>query len=158
MGIIFIKIIKRINSIIKVMIWKMLYLKQFKVGKKVVFYPGCHIVIDKGKVDIGNNCFFNHSCSINSLEKIIIGDDCIFGENVKLYDHNHNYKNNGLIRKQGYNKKTIRIGKNCWIGSNVIILPGVTIGDNVVIGANTIVSKDIHNNQVIVNENKYKEL
>lgn len=158
MGIILIKLFKRINSLVKIITWKILYFNKFKIGKKIVFYPGCHVVIDRGLVEIGNNCFFNHNCSINSLSKIKIGNDCLFGENVKIYDHNHNYKKEGLIRKQGFKKNNIEIGNNCWIGSNVVILPGITIGDNVVIGANTIVSGNINDNKVIVNESKYKEL
>ena len=158
MGIIVIKVIKRINSIIKKAVWKVLYLQQLKTQNSI-FYPGTHITIEKhGKIKIGRNCFFNHGCSLNSLKSITIGNDCIFGENVKMYDHNHNYQSGELIRKQGYKCAEIVIGNNCWIGSDVVILPGVTIGDNVVIGAGTIVTKNIKNNSTIVTARNIKEL
>ena len=52
----------------------------------------------------------------------------IFGENVKVYDHNHCYKDRTrLIKEQGYTSAPIHIGEHCWIGSNTIILKGVTI-------------------------------
>lgn len=156
--IIFVKIFKRILSILKLFSWKILYFSSFKCGKKTFFYPRTHIVIDgDGKIIIGDNCFFNCNCSINSMKKIEIGNDCIFGENVCIYDHNHQYKKEDmLIRKQGYKKKEISIGDNCWIGSNVTILAGVNIGKNVVIGAGTIVSKSIPDNSVVVNNSSMK--
>ena len=154
MGIIIIKVFKRINSLFKIIIMKLLYLNKFKLGSNVTFYPGCHITIDgTGKICIGNNCFFNHNCSLNSLDNIKIGNDCIFGENVKIYDHNHNFDNkNILIRKQNYSTLAVTIGNNCWVGSDVIILPGVTIGNNVVIAAGSIVTKDIEDNTVFKND------
>lgn len=95
--------------------------------------------------------FFNHHCSLTSLKNIYIGDDCIFGENVKIYDHNHNIDKKSIIfRKQGYNIASVIIGNNCWIGSNVTILPGVCIGNNVVIGAGSIITKNISDNTMLI--------
>ena len=80
-----------------------------------------------------------------------IGDHCIFGENVKIYDHNHKYNDLSMpIGKQGFSSKEIVIEDNCWIASNVIILKGVHIGANSVIGAGVIVYKDVPENSVVV--------
>lgn len=150
---ILIKILKRIKSIIKKACWKTMFLNKFKCGINTHFYGGTHIVIDGGIIEIGNNCFFNKNCSINSMKKIKIGNDSIFGENVCMYDHNHRYtESNKLIREQGYNTSEIEIGNNCWIGSNVTILAGVKIGDNSIIGAGTIVYKSIPNNTLLINK------
>ncbi len=118
---------------------------QMNFGKNISFKRyGLICIRENGQLSIGNNVFFNSFISINCHYKISIGDDCIFGESVKIYDHNHNYKNKfAPVAKQGYNYGEIVIGKNCWIGSNVIILKGAHIGDNAVIGANCIVFKDI---------------
>lgn len=91
--------------------------------------------------------FFNRDCSITSLGKIKIGNDCIFGENVKIYDHNHRTDaTKGPFRKQGYVIGRVEIGSNVWIGSDVLILPNIRIGDNVIIAAGAIVTKDIPDN------------
>lgn len=108
---------------------------------------------NNGKIIIGNNVFFNIGCSISCFESVKVGDNVMFGENVKIYDHNHEFRNpNELTALQGYTISPISIGKNCWIGTNVVILKGVEIGDNVVIGAGTVIYKNIAPNQVIVNK------
>lgn len=90
------------------------------------------------------------------MKYVEIGDHCIFGENVKIYDHNHVFNiANKLISQSGYSCKEIIIGDNCWIGSNVTILAGAKIGNNCVIGANVVISKSIPNNTIIKNNNAY---
>ncbi|WP_143450139.1 acyltransferase, partial [Lactobacillus crispatus] len=88
--------------------------------------------------------------SIAVKDKVTIGDNTLFGENVKIYDHNHRFnKINIPIEKQGYSVKAVTIGKHCWIGSNVVILKGVTIGDNCIIGAGCVVSENVPENTIL---------
>ena len=120
------------------------------MGQSVYLRKFCQIHIESGRLVIGNNTFLNNFVTINCLDHIVIGDNCLFGEGVKLYDHNHKYHNSHeIITKQGYTSGQITIGNNCWIGSNVIILKGVKIGDNVIIGANVLVFKDIPPNHIV---------
>lgn len=108
---------------------------------------------NKGCVVIGSNTFFNENCSINCMNSVLIGNDCLFGENVHIYDHNHSYKDkNLLIREQGFNSEKIVIGDNCWIGSNVVILKGVTIGKNSIIGAGCVVYKSVPDNSILLSD------
>lgn len=103
--------------------------------------------IQGGKVKVGDNVFFNRSLSLNSRSEITIGDGCMFGENVKIYDHDHEFSTRGVSRNT-FRVSSVNIGKNSWIGSNVIILKGVTIGQNCVVGAGSVVTKDIPANVV----------
>lgn len=116
----------------------------------------CFIYVgNNAELIIEDNVFFNNSCSVNCLESITIGKNTMFGEGVKIYDHNHSYeKNNGElnIALNQYTKGKITIGANSWIGSNVVILKGVTIGDNVIIGANTVVHKSVPSNTILINK------
>jgi acetyltransferase-like isoleucine patch superfamily enzyme len=106
---------------------------------------------NNGIIKIGANTFLNNDCSINCLGEISIGENCLFGESVKLYDHNHIYTDKTInIRDQGFKIGKITIGNNCWIGSNTIILNNVVIGDNVIIGANNLIYKPIPSNSVII--------
>ena len=124
--------------------------------EKFKFRSGFKVIIEeKGMIKIGTHCFFNNNCSVNCMDSIVIGDYCIFGESVKLYDHNHCYADRDKpIANQGFSTRKIVIGNNCWVGSNVIILPGVTIGNHCVIGAGCVVYKNIPNNSVVLNGNQ----
>ena len=105
-----------------------------------------------GRLTLGDNISFNRNCSINCLSSIYIGDNCIFGESVKLYDHDHKFRDTSkLFSEQGFSLGSISIGTNCWVGSNVTILKNVSIGDNVVIGANCLVYKDVPSNTLVKN-------
>jgi acetyltransferase-like isoleucine patch superfamily enzyme len=117
-----------------------------------LFRDYCAIrVRQNGILNIKKNVFFNSFCSINCRQSITIGENTIFGENVKIYDHNHKYNNNKFpIVDQGYNSESITIGDNCWIGSNVIILKGVHIGNNSIIGAGTIIYKNVPDNSLVI--------
>lgn len=145
---------------IKIFIYRLIYGKSLHLPLNCSFRSGFHIVIEKsGGVRISDNCFFNHCCTIASRAGIIIGEGTIFGENVKVYDHNHCYKDSNIpIKHQGYTSAPIVIGKHCWIASNVVILKGVTIGDNCVIGAGSVVYKDVPDGSVIVNEQNIRRL
>lgn len=115
------------------------------------FRRNCMIALaEGGLLKIGEDNFFNNGCSITCMNSVEIGIGNLFGEDVKIYDHNHIYtKIEVPIRKQGFSMKPITIGNNCWIGSNCIILGGVAIGDNVVIGANNLIYKSIPSNSII---------
>ncbi len=127
---------------------------KIKVGKRFTFRRGFSLMIDRGgEVIIGDNVFFNNYCSLNANERIAIGDGTIFGENVRVYDHNHCYRNPDVpIKEQGFSSAPVSIGKHCWLASNVVILKGVTIGDNCVIGAGCVIHKDVPENTVVVNK------
>ena len=140
----------RIIILIKIFTLKLKYRKSINISYKVSFRKRVNININGGRLKIGDGVFINNNCSINCQKLIEIGENTLIGENVKIYDHNHRYKDKKInIREQGFNIKEIYIGKNCWIGSNVTILKGVTIGDNVVIGANVLVHKSIPDNSIV---------
>ncbi len=147
------KIVYHIYSIFKILIYKIIYKGAFSFSLSSTFRKHFSVAIDKpGKIIVGEHCFFNNNCSLNCSEKITIGEGTIFGESVKIYDHNHIYCNPTIpLKEQGYTTSPISIGKHCWIGSNVIILKGVTIGDNCVVGAGCVIYKDIPANTVVYN-------
>lgn len=134
--------------------YKLAYGSRCQVGRNFQFRKGFTLLIDKdGDVRIGDDVFFNNYCTVCAMKEITIGNGTIFGENVKIYDHNHIYKNpNILIKKQGYTSGSIHIGNHCWIGSNVTILKGVKIGDNCVIGASCVVYRDVPTNSIVLNK------
>lgn len=126
-------------------------------SRKNLLLMATHESKDKegGVIRIGANCFFNSNCSVVAMRMIEIGNDCIFGENVHIYDHNHNYKEkNRLIREQGFSVNPVKIGNNCWIGTNVVILKGITIGNNSIIGAGCVVHKNVPANSILLSNGR----
>jgi len=103
------------------------------------------LVSNDAELHIGNNVFMNNYCSINCLEKIEIGENTLFGEGVKLYNHNRQYSTSPEFRveHQKFNTAPIKIGKNCWLGSNIII------------GAGCVIHKDIPANSMIINKQEH---
>ena len=135
---------------VKKVFYKLIYGSKLHIGYGTTWRHGFHIAIEGGQVEIGNNCFFNNYCSINSLKKITIGEGTIFGSNCHIYDHNHRFSDvEKTIIAQGYTLGETRIGKHCWFGTNVVVLKGVTIGDNCVIGAGVVVSENVPEGTVI---------
>lgn len=113
---------------------------------------------DNSELYIGNNVFFNNSCILTCRKKIKIGNNVIFGPNVMIFDHDHDYMSENMVNNFLYGE--IIIGNNVWIGANCIILKGTIIEDNCVIAAGSIVKNTVPKNSVYYNsfESKLKKL
>lgn len=95
-----------------------------------------------GHIKIGDRVAINRNCIIVCRKNIYIEDDCIFGPNVIIYDHDHVFSYEG-VQKSEFNCSDIRIGKGCWIGANATILRGTHIGEKSIIGAGVVVKGEI---------------
>ena len=113
-----------------------------RVGRNCEFAAYCDFEAHgNGIMEIGEGTYFNRYCMISAHGFVSIGDNCIFGPGVKIFDNNHRFtKSDGV--SSSIDAGSIKIGKNCWIASNAIILKGADIGDNCVIGAGCII-KDV---------------
>ena len=110
----------------------------FKAGKGFACRDDVLFNISGGEIAIGDNTFLNSGCKLNSRKRIIIGNGCIIGQNVLMYDHDHDYHDLEKLHKRFVDDEIV-IGNNVWIGSNVVILKGSIIGDGCVLGAGLIV-------------------
>jgi maltose O-acetyltransferase len=122
------------------------------IGKRFYVRKYSDIECRGGEIVIGDRVFINKNCTIVAVEKISIGNDCMFGEDVSIYDHDHSFDLNGVpFRNQGVKSRPITIGNNVWVGCKVFIGKGVNIGDNVVIAAGSIVTMDIPSDSIYFN-------
>lgn len=151
------KVLVNARRIVITVYYRFVYGKKFSYGEHFRFRGNFRLYIEpSGYIRFGDNCFVNNYFSATSIKGITIGNDCIIGEGVKIYDHNHKYSDKDIgvpIYAQGFTSKEVTIGNNCWIASNVTILAGVHIGDNCVIGANCLIYKDVPDGAVV----KHKE-
>lgn len=168
------KIFKYVFFLVKLIFLKTLYFRSLKfgsifiglesgseiklVGKAKVFIgKGSYIrrctVLEchNGEIDFGEKVFVNRNCTFVARERIKVGNNCMFGEGVSIYDHDHLFKiNNGPFRDQGFRSRPISIGNNVWVGCKVFIGKGVSIGDNVVVAAGSVVTKSIPSNTIYI--------
>lgn len=116
---------------------------KFNIGYNTEISKGCDFEVHgNGMLSIGKGTYFNRYCMISAHRSVTIGEYCMFGPGVKIFDNNHRFS-----KEQGVSSQLkcddIYIGNRCWIASDAIILKGTYIGDNCVIGAGCIVSGNI---------------
>lgn len=109
-----------------------------------------------GSLSIAPRCTFNNNCMIASGQQINIDEGTIFGPNVVIVDHDHDFRNVDYILGGEYKFDDIYIGKNVWIGANVVILKGTRIGDNSVIGAGCIIKGNVNENSVVTQKRELR--
>lgn len=117
-------------------------------GEEITIEPP--FACDYGKnIMIGDYFFANYNLVILDVGKVTIGNNVMFAPNVSIYTAGHPLHPES--RNSGYEYGIdITIGDNVWVGGNVVILPGIHVGNNVVIGAGTVVTKDIPDNYIAV--------
>lgn len=127
-------------------------------GGKMIIGDGC-VLCDRSSIwsskdglKIGNGFSLGIGGYICGTEgKIVIGDNVIMADNVRLYSWNHTlYPNITTFSESNISYKGIVIGNNCWLGSGCVILDNVILGDNCVVGAGAVVTKSFPKNTLIV--------
>jgi acetyltransferase-like isoleucine patch superfamily enzyme len=92
-----------------------------------------------GTLVLGERVFINTGATVVANHNIVIGDDCLIGDLVAIFDSDHH----SLEPSRPTRVAPVRLGANVWVGRSATILPGVTIGDHAVIAAGSIVTDDV---------------
>lgn len=107
---------------------------------------------------IGRGLAASDRLHITSINRIEIGDNCLFGSGVLISDHNHgSYRGDEQstplelpVQRKLVSYGPVIIGSNVWLGDNVIVIGPVRIGNGVVVGANSVITRDIPDNVIVV--------
>lgn len=100
-------------------------------------------------IEVGENFFANFNLVVIDCGRVIIGDNVMIGPNCCISSTGHPV--DAERRREGYEYAyTVTIGDDVWLGSGVQVMPGVTIGSGSVIGAGSVVVKDIPENSLAV--------
>lgn len=119
------------------------------LGKNIQSDGFCRIIAgNNANLNIGSHTYFNNGCVISAMKSISIGNNCLFGPNVMVFDNNHMFTSKNGVSYE-HKCDDITIGNNCWLAAGVIILKGTTIGDNCVIGAGCKVCGNIPNGTIV---------
>ncbi|SHI77299.1 transferase hexapeptide (six repeat-containing protein) [Cruoricaptor ignavus] len=100
------------------------------------------------QITIGNDVTFNSDVQIQCINKVEIGNNCLFAGRIFVSDHDHGNTDYQSLQippseRNLVSKGAVIIEDNVWIGQGVVILSGVRIGKNAVIASNAVVTKDI---------------
>ena len=92
-----------------------------------------------GCLVLGERVFINTGSTIVAHHSIVLGDDCLIGDFVAIFDTSHHQLEPSVPTRVA----PVLLGTNVWVGRSVIILPGVTIGDHAVIAAGSVVTENV---------------
>lgn len=112
----------------------------------------------ESSVHIGKKLYVGRNSIIASRNEIHIGSNVRIGPNVLIYDHDHNYDENGVKTESSidaYKLGKIVIEDNVWIAGGVIILRNTFIGKNSIIGARCMVKGRIPADSIIKKNEGY---
>lgn len=109
-------------------------------------------------IQIGRGFSASDRIHITSINRIEIGDDCLFGSGVFVGDHNHGaYRGDeqstpleSPVQRKLVSHGPVIIGSNVWLGDNVVVIGPVRIGNGVVVGANTVITHDLPDSVIAV--------
>lgn len=117
---------------------------EFTIGAWVWIGEGCAFRSHEGVLRIGRKTTFGGKNTINCYERVEIGEECLFADDIYIVDFDHWYLDPHMsIRSQGIRKEPIIISPNVWVAEKATILRGVTIGQGAVVGSMSLVIRDV---------------
>lgn len=106
----------------------------------------------EASVEIGDDCGLSGT-TICAAVAVRIGDRCLFGADVSLFDTDfHNHAAEG--RRYAFPEwskisKPINIGDDVFVGTRAIIHKGVSVGNGSIIAAGAVVTKSVPPNVIV---------
>ena len=96
-----------------------------------------------GEIVLGRRVTMLTHVTLNSWERITVGDDSAFGDGCYVQDNDHGTEPGTPVMRQPCHGAPIAIGRDVWLGARCIVLKGVTVGDGTVVGAGSVVVKSL---------------
>lgn len=88
---------------------------------------------------LGERVFINTGATIVASRSIEIGDDCLIGDLVAIFDTDFH----ACEPSRPTRFAPVRLGNNVWVGRSATILPGVTIGSHSIVATGSVVVEDV---------------
>lgn len=112
------------------------------IGAGVYLSPECFIQVNKrATLVLEDGVYMNEGCRVTVVESAHIGADTLFGPNVQIYDHDHEFDRGGVRSELLH--APVSIGHHCWLCANAVVTRGCTIADRSLVSANSVVTRDL---------------
>ena len=122
------------------------------VSMSINMYGG-GVPVDGRVVEVGKN-FACGGCTmfvLNSGNKVIIGDDCLFSDTIQIRTTDgHKVIDNTTNEILNKEKGTVEIQDHVWICRDVLILKDALISKDSVVGAKSLVNKKFNESNIII--------
>lgn len=117
------------------------------LGDGVYLSEGCTLQADgPGKILVGKDSFFNTFCRIYAMERVTVGENCLFGSNVSLYDHDHDLSHGVKNAGARFLTAAVTVEDAVWLCTNVVVTRGSRVGGNSAVAAGSVVCGSLPEN------------
>jgi acetyltransferase-like isoleucine patch superfamily enzyme len=119
--------------------------RQATIGADVRLAPNVSLVNGE-RIHIGAGAQIGARCHLwagNTVGRVIIGEDALFGPEVFLTASNYRFDRPGPVHDQPTTEADVVIGRDVWLGARVMVTAGVTVGEGCIVGAGAIVTRDL---------------
>ncbi|WP_289170021.1 acyltransferase [uncultured Pseudoalteromonas sp.] len=119
-----------------------------KCGYNVYIARWC-VFKDIDELEVGDNVSFHEYFYLDGQGKITIGDDVSFAHSCSLISFEHSFSDKNIkIKYQPIILKPIYIESDVWFGCGVRVLGGSSIGERTVIAANSVTKGCLEKNAI----------
>lgn len=85
---------------------------------------------------------------LSETRNITIGDDCMFGININIYNHDYHPIFSIEDGSRQNHSLDVEIKNKVWLANNVTVLKGVTVEEGSVVGLGSLVISDVPKNSI----------
>lgn len=112
------------------------------IGSGVYLSSGCVVRVGDGaNLVIEDGVYMNDCCRVTVVDSMHIGSGTLFGPNVQVYDHDHQFDHEGVHSE--LRSAPVFIGKRCWLCANAVVTRGCSVAARSLISANSVVTRDL---------------
>lgn len=111
------------------------------VGAGAYLSPGCVVEVGDGaNLAIEDGVYMNEGCRVTVVESARIGADTLFGPNVQVYDHDHEFDRGA---RSELRHAPVSVGRRCWLCANAVVTRGCSVADRSLVSASFVVTRDL---------------
>lgn len=96
------------------------------------------------KLIVGNDCWFGEGCWIDNLDYVKIGNNVCISQGALLLTGNHDYR----LVSFDYRNAPIYLEDGVWIGAKAIVCPGVNARKNSILTVAAVATKEMEKNSI----------